>query len=350
MVFTLILASLLLLAWLILLFLATDDDWLQATKGHLLANRVRIEVLKRKERADRAKVAQYYGISAKVVALFLDTDVSKQVKKLQDENKTIQGGDLKSVPIWPIPGYVLTRMIPSLMAVGIYQSIRTSYFELHGRKHLELLSRHLYAQLLSYPLIGAGLSMIVGVITALLNDVMVGLAIIVIGTAIVLILVYSIYDNLSDQVKARRESITRQFPNVVSKLALLATSGMIINQAWDKTAASAEGELYLEMRKTAKELNNLVPPDEAYGAFIDRCNTKETTKLASAIMQNQSKGNTEIALLLRQMSEDAWNERRNMAKRDSENANSKMMIPTMLLFVSVLLMLLVPVIMSFSGI
>lgn len=101
-----------------------------------------------------------------------------------------------------------------------------------------------------------------------------------------------------------------QFPNVVSKLALLVTSGMIMDRAWRETAQSQDLELYQEMRITAEELSNLVDPTTAYTNFINRCNTKETTKLASAIIQSQSKGNAEIGALLKGMAHDAWQERR----------------------------------------
>ena len=124
---------------------------------------------------------------------------------------------------------------------------------------------------------------------------------------------------------------------------------MIMDRAWRETAESQNGELYQEMRLTASELANLVEPTAAYTSFINRCATKETTKLASAIIQNQSKGNAEIGVLLRNMSHEAWQERRHTAKRDSEAANSKLMIPTMLLFVAILVMIMVPVAMSFSN-
>lgn len=147
----------------------------------------------------------------------------------------------------------------------------------------------------------------------------------------------------------RQDAIRHQFPNVVSKLALLVSSGMIMDRAWRQAAESGDGELYLEMRRTADQIDNLVSPEAAYGEFINRCNTKETSKLASAILQNQSKGNAEIGKLLRDMAAESWLERRNLAKRDSDKANSKLMIPTMLLFLSILVMLMVPVVRSFSN-
>jgi len=97
------------------------------------------------------------------------------------------------------------------------------------------------------------------------------------------------------------------------------------------------------------ELANLVDPATAYTNFLNRCNTKETTKLASAIIQNQSKGNAEIGQLLKSMAHEAWQDRRHTAKRDSEKANSKLMIPTMLLFLAILVMIMVPVAMNFAS-
>jgi hypothetical protein len=65
-------------------------------------------------------------------------------------------------------------------------------------------------------------------------------------------------------------------------------------------------------------------------------------------MQNLSKGNSEIGKLLKDMAREAWQERRHLAKRDAEKANSKLMIPTMMLFLAILVMIMVPIVMNFS--
>jgi len=81
---------------------------------------------------------------------------------------------------------------------------------------------------------------------------------------------------------------------------------------------------------------------------MNRCNKKDTTKQASAILQNLSKSNAEIGKLLKDMAREAWQERRHTAKRDAEKANSRLMIPTMMLFLAILVMLMVPIAMNFS--
>jgi len=277
-------------------------------------------------------------------------NVAGKIQKLKHNINRLEKGDLRCVNTYVMPGYVLQREIEAIGKGNIHKLIMTKCFELYGKKHASNKTKQLLAQILSYPLIGVGAALMLGTIFLAMGSTSVGAAIIGAGTLLVLVLVYAIYDELSDSVQKRRVAIIRQFPNVVSKLALLVTSGMIMDRAWKETAFSRDTELYLEMRKTSKELDNLVSPETAFSNFINRCNTKESAKLASAIMQNLSKGNAEIGRLLKDMAREAWQERRHIAKRDAEKANSKLMIPTMLLFLAILVMLMVPVAMNFTGI
>jgi tight adherence protein C len=282
--------------------------------------------------------------------LLLRADSGKQIDKLGRDSENLQDGDLRSINVFAIPGYVLQREFEAIGKGSIHKTIMANSYELYGKKHAGYITKHLLAKLLSYPIIGVAATMTLGAILLGVGSTTAGMAIIGIGTILVLVLTYTIYDELSDMVKKRRCAIGKQFPNVVSKLALLVTSGMIMDRAWKETAYSQEFELYREMRRTSEELDNLVSPEVAYSNFINSCNTKETAKLASAIMQNLSRGNAEIGRLLKDMAREAWQERRHTAKRDAEKANSKLMIPTMMLFLAILVMLMVPIAMNFSGI
>jgi tight adherence protein C len=221
--------------------------------------------------------------------------------------------------------------------------------ELYGRKYAQYKAKCVFAALLSYVIIGAGVTLAFGAFLLAMEMTMPGLGVLVIGTAIVVLLAYSKFDEVRAKANRRREAIARQFPNVVSKLALLVCSGMIMDRAWQETASSREGELYQEMRLTSDELLQNIAPEAAYSSFITRCNTKETSKLASAILQNLSKGNSEIGDLLRSLAREAWQERRHTAKRDAEKANGKLIIPTMMLFLSILIMIMVPLAMGLQG-
>ena len=342
-------ASVLMAVWLILLSIVTQDDWVAAATDKVVSNLNAIDALEKKDAAKREKLLQYSGLEAKVMALLTGGDSGKEIAKMERQNERLRVFDLGALPLWAMPGYALQSKIESLGRGSLYKKITVNTLELYGKKYAMNMSRQLIAKLVSYPLIGVAATLALGALVLRVGALNAGLGILVGGTLLMLFLVYAMYDELGDRVKKRRETIARQFPNIVSKLALLVTSGMIMDRAWKETAHSQSDELYMEMRKTSEELDNLVNPETAYGNFINRCNTKETSKLASAIIQNLTKGNAEIGLLLKSLAHEAWNERRNIAKRDSEKANSKLMIPTMMLFIAILVMIMVPVVINFQG-
>ena len=341
-------STMLIAAWLALMGMITADDWMVAAYCRVLDNLRAMDKLRLKDADKLARLANYHGIAAKAMKPFLGGDSRKEIARLEQQNSQLQDGDIKRVGILEMPGYVLLRLFEGINRSGIHKNIYTKISRLYGKKHAENKTAQLMARLLSYPFIGVAFSLALGAVTMGFGNAAVGGAIIGLGTVLVLVMVYAMYDEVNDQTKKRLDAISKQFPNMVSKLALLVTSGMIMDRAWKETAYGQETELYMEMRKTSEELDNLVSPEAAYGAFISRCSSKETAKLASAILQNLSKGNAEIGALLKDMAKEAWLERRHAAKRDSEKANSKLMIPTMLLFISILILIMVPVAMNFS--
>lgn len=345
----LLLATVLIVFWLALLLMVVSEDWVSAAYAQVVDNRIEIERLKRSDEEKAAELAKYHGIPAKVMGLFLGGTSQKRIEKLSRANRDLQDGCLKSLNILDMPGYVLLRKVDALEHGMLHKAILEKYTELYGRKYAPNKTNQLLARLVSYSIIGVAFALFLGGFLTAVADRMTGIFVALLGTVIVAVLVYAMYDEVSDRLNKRRAAISRQFPNVVSKLALLVTSGMIMDRAWRETAESQTGELYQEMRLTAQELSNLVEPTLAYTNFINRCSTKETTKLASAIIQSQSKGNSEIGALLRAMSHEAWQERRHSAKRASEAANSKLMIPTMMLFIAILVMIMVPVALNFSN-
>jgi len=349
-IFIMIFSTLLIVAWLTLLGRVTREDWIAAAYSKVLENIDQAGKLRSKASMREKRLRGFYSFANVIMKFSLGGDLKKKIGKLENDSHCLQSGDLKSVNVLIMPGYVLLREFDAIGKGAVHKSVMTYCYELYGKKYAVCKTKHILAKLLSYPVIGVASTFMLGAIIVGLGNITAGVAVMGIGSALVLALVYAIYDELRDRVIKRRNAISRQFPNVVSKLALLVSSGMVMDRAWKQAAYSREAEIYLEMRKTSEELDNLVSPEAAFTNFISRCNTKETAKLASAIMQNLSKGNAEIGRLMKDMAREAWQERRHMAKRDAEKANSKLMIPTMLLLLAILVMLMVPVAINFSGI
>ena len=103
-----------------------------------------------------------------------------------------------------------------------------------------------------------------------------------------------------DLIKAKMDDILSDFSDVVSKLALLVNSGMILTEAWERVAGSADGTIYQEMRSSVVEMKNGISSVDAFREFGQRCMLLEIRKFTSTLIQGQIKGNSELAQMLTQ--------------------------------------------------
>lgn len=148
---------------------------------------------------------------------------------------------------------------------------------------------------------------------------------------------------ITDVIKARENDLSRDFADMVSKLALLINAGMITREAWEEIAHTGQGTVYEEMRNTVDEMNNGVSEIDAYLNFGNRCGVQSVKKFTSMLCQNLTKGNKELVDFLKAESAISWEEKKHFVKRKGEEASNKMMIPLGLILVGVFVMILVPV-------
>jgi len=344
----LVLASIGVLFWIVMFALAGDEEMKQSAIKKIIQNNALIAELENKDQINTLKLSRMSGAERVFMSLFLTVDSSKEINRRKEENKRIQNGKLSSVNIFVLPGYSVMRIFGLFENGRIYKTLFMNNAELFGRKNAEKNTKYMLAAMASYSLIGISLVILAGLLVSTVN-LTIGAIVGGVGVLLVSVFVYAMYDDVASKVAKRKREIVREFPSVVSKLALLMSSGMIMARTWVETANSGFSALYTEMKATSNDLENNISPEEAYGGFITRCNTKETSKLASAILQNLSKGNAEIAEHLRNLSRESWQERKHYAKREAEKANAKLIVPTMLLFVTIMIIIMVPIAMNFSG-
>lgn len=180
----------------------------------------------------------------------------------------------------------------------------------------------------------------VGVVMGLLMDSML-IVLFAIGASVGI--AYYYHTLITDIIGQREESIMMDFPEVLSKLALLVNAGMILNEAWAKVSSTDSGILYQEMENTVFEMQNGVSEFDAYINFARRCSVPAVTKFASTLVQNLEKGNKELVEFLRTFSEDSWNERRQTAKRKGEEASTKLLLPICLMLLGIMIMIMIPI-------
>lgn len=147
----------------------------------------------------------------------------------------------------------------------------------------------------------------------------------------------------SNKILKRSEELLHDFSEVVSKLALLTNAGMILKEAWIEIAFNGTGTFYKEMQTTVQEMNNGVAEVDAIYNFGTRCILPEIKKFTSTVIQGLVKGNKELTLMLQDQSKEVWNLKKQLVRRAGEKANSKLMIPILIMFIGILIMIVVPI-------
>jgi len=119
----LIIATLLIVFWLILLCRACDEDWMLAAYVKIFDNHTAAEKLRQKDKQAKERLS---GFSAMVLlfAKMVGYGVSeKRIGKLETEIEGLQNGKLKSLNALVMPGYVLQREIEAIGKGSIHKLI-----------------------------------------------------------------------------------------------------------------------------------------------------------------------------------------------------------------------------------
>ena len=116
---------------------------------------------------------------------------------------------------------------------------------------------------------------------------------------------------------------------------------MTIRSAWErmvkdyeharemgKQKQQAAGE---EMCRTYYQLVNGMPEGTAYREFGRRCKLQPYLKLSSVLEQNRKAGTKNLRAILRTEMEDAFEMRKNLARRMGEEAGTKLLAPLFLM-------------------
>ncbi len=275
-------------------------------------------------------------------------ELNRKLEQAKKKLERLEKGKAGMTEIIPIAGYRMMQLLHWDAANDTVKKLYNQCIQFKEKREAMNYTYYILGSLIGYVVLG-----VVCGLTALGLTLAMGLGIkaVVFSAAVLILLIlagYVPYDNVNITVRNRKEEIENQFPQVVSKLTLLTVAGMEVNQAWKLTSGSGVGILYQEMDRVLVELDNNVPPVEAYSKFITRCNNPYTTKLATAIIQNASKGNAEIVNLFRRLNSESWLEHKHSARRRGEQISSKLLVPTLLMFVGIIILVIVPVMTGFS--
>ena len=101
-------------------------------------------------------------------------------------------------------------------------------------------------------------------------------------------------------------------------------------------------EAYEEMLITTREIRMGIPERTAYEGFGKRTGIREYVRLSTFLLQNLKKGSTTLLGQLQEETRAAEELRMQNARKLSEEAATKLLLPMVLLLVIVMVMIMVP--------
>lgn len=161
---------------------------------------------------------------------------------------------------------------------------------------------------------------------------------------------------LDRQLDQRRKELLLDYPEIVNKLALYMGAGMTIRNAFAKMGEDYKKQqkerqryVYEEILITCNELQSGRSENEAYDHFGKRCQVPAYMKLSTLLSQNIRKGSNDLLYMLRQEADNAFAERKNLAKKLGEEAGTKLLLPMMMMLCIVMVIIMIPAYFSFTA-
>ena len=163
--------------------------------------------------------------------------------------------------------------------------------------------------------------------------------------------------DLNKRIEERNRQMIVEYAEFVSKLQILLSSGKTIRKALEhiyeeyKIARTKGGEklyVYEELGLCIKHLGDGMKEEDCYEYFGKRCNLLCYRKLMSILIQNLRKGTDGLLEAMDNEVHAAFEERKAVARRLGEEAQTKLIFPMMLMLGVVMIIIMIPAYLSFG--
>ena len=131
-------------------------------------------------------------------------------------------------------------------------------------------------------------------------------------------------------------------------------AGMTIRNAFFKMGEDYKKQsnqrkryVYEEIAMVCYELQSGRSETEAYDHLGKRCQVQAYMKLSALLSQNIRKGSNDLLRMLRQEADNAFTERKGLAKKLGEEAGTKLLLPMMIMLCIVMVIIIIPAYFSF---
>ena len=179
-------------------------------------------------------------------------------------------------------------------------------------------------------------------VTFLISGIMYEMALLFLVVGIFMSVVISAYcmENMKTLLSKRTEECESQLPEVVSTMAVLVNSGMVLREAWNMIGYNGQGAFYELMRKATVNMQNGYSDADAIFLFGKASNSVKIKKFTSALLQSMEKGGAELSAFLANQSSELWSTTRQHMLQAGEKAATKLLMPIMLIFFGIIIIVM----------
>ena len=176
----------------------------------------------------------------------------------------------------------------------------------------------------------------------------------IMGIVIAILLYVKDMMALKDKREYKAREMLLDYPEIVSKLMVFIGAGLSVRSAWERIVidyenlAGGKRFAYEEMSSSLAKLKTGVHESRVYKDFGRNCAIKQYMKLASLLDQNRKSGVNNLRQILSVEMASAWEERINIARRQGEEASTKLLLPLLMLLIVVLIIIMLPAMMAFK--
>lgn len=159
---------------------------------------------------------------------------------------------------------------------------------------------------------------------------------------------------LGKQVKKRKQTLLREYPNLVNQLLLYIGAGTTIKGAFERMLRRYEqkgettGCLYQELKYMWNDMKLGCSQEQAYINMGRRIGLLPYMKFTTLLVQQIQKGSGGITLLLEQEEHMAFEQRKQQARKNGEEVGTKLLFPMILLMIISMIIVAGPAVMNFN--
>ncbi len=169
------------------------------------------------------------------------------------------------------------------------------------------------------------------------------------------LVLYVFEQRYKNQIQKRNQQILQRYPDMLNKLMILMGAGLSLTKAWERIVQDYRLQkekyricepLYEEMDQVGQQLHNGYSMEEAIQLLSERTQIQEIRRFCSMLQMGWRRGDSHILTHLGELYEQVWERHKQSVKKLSEQADTKLLFPLMLMLGVVMIIVLAPAMMT----